>query len=740
VTSSCTTNPPPPPPSSGNGGTNVNLGSLQIPESRVPSIYAHTGVPVDTSSWNVVSYTGARTGSAVEAAIDAAAPNTVIELPAGTYTGVLKHKASNVVVRGQCSDISAVTWENSGVSGGSVWGGMNICSNGWINMCGGDFGDSRSTMFPNEVSWTGGHARGETTLTLSSASAYAVGDKVLMTSPPLVGSGENAQISEFTYIAQVVSRSGNTITIDRGLPIAFNPSGAQVSKIKLQENAGIECMTVRDTEPNFVSGEYYNSSNLRMDFGWNTWVKDIDFGDTYHLHGGSRYLARSVIMNSRFGEQTKANQGDGNTCDLSVPSEFNPCWNKSTFTYQNGHDNSFINNVVTASIGVQPVSGSSRLWIAYNYFPEPLYHPNNEPRRAIFHHGFYGYENVSEGNDIWGQTKMDTTWGTQGPRNTFFRNKLFGPVARYAHEGNLFSCTACSRLSVFANYLLNYGRQFSFIGGGSSIDGRSDDMWLERNVYTASNGMPTNNVGLPAAQPNRTTRISNYNASSVPLGSQWNSLSLPNTLNENVNGVPDFWCQETVSNGGQACDFALAGGIGALWNGSCKLPAQVRNEGGTCTPTRGTGGSSPPPPPPPSSGLSLNLTPRLESRSVSGSDSFSVRVYQQGGASALLSWTGSGSTIALPSNTLSSGSYDIEFELQGHLTQRSTHTLNSSTITLPELLAGDVNNDNVINSLDWSVMSPQWFTNNSQSDLNGDGTVNSIDFSYLNKNWGEVGD
>ncbi|MES2315756.1 MAG: dockerin type I domain-containing protein [Patescibacteria group bacterium] len=60
-----------------------------------------------------------------------------------------------------------------------------------------------------------------------------------------------------------------------------------------------------------------------------------------------------------------------------------------------------------------------------------------------------------------------------------------------------------------------------------------------------------------------------------------------------------------------------------------------------------------------------------------------------------------------------------------------------SPITVP--LAGDLNNDNIVNSLDWSIMSAVWFTSNSAADLNHDGIVNSIDFSILNRNWFRTG-
>ncbi len=53
----------------------------------------------------------------------------------------------------------------------------------------------------------------------------------------------------------------------------------------------------------------------------------------------------------------------------------------------------------------------------------------------------------------------------------------------------------------------------------------------------------------------------------------------------------------------------------------------------------------------------------------------------------------------------------------------------------PSPLMGDLNLDHIVNSLDWSLMNKNWFTNNTTADLNKDGIVNTIDFSLMNANW-----
>ena len=54
---------------------------------------------------------------------------------------------------------------------------------------------------------------------------------------------------------------------------------------------------------------------------------------------------------------------------------------------------------------------------------------------------------------------------------------------------------------------------------------------------------------------------------------------------------------------------------------------------------------------------------------------------------------------------------------------------------IPPIFKGDINNDHIVNSLDWSIMNSRWFTNDSTVDLNEDGIVNSLDFSIMNGNW-----
>lgn len=100
----------------------------------------------------------------------------------------------------------------------------------------------------------------------------------------------------------------------------------------------------------------------------------------------------------------------------------------------------------------------------------------------------------------------------------------------------------------------------------------------------------------------------------------------------------------------------------------------------------------------------------------------------------------SGKKLSLKFNTLPTGTNGqtatqwastIEAGIAGTVTLSPTPTSTPS----PSTPQGDLNNDHIVNSLDWSLMNSKWFTNDSTADLNSDGIVNSLDFSIMNGNW-----
>ena len=147
----------------------------------------------------------------------------------------------------------------------------------------------------------------------------------------------------------------------------------------------------------------------------------------------------------------------------------------------------------------------------------------------------------------------------------------------------------------------------------------------------------------------------------------------------------------------------------------------------------------------------ISFAPTLEALSSFAhlaSKNFTMKIFDSVSAAEVASFTAnpSGTTglIALPTNTgLREGTYIVRASTNGYLARKQPFAVftSGSTISFPAaLFAGDLNNDNIINSLDWSLMNTSWFSADPVSDINGDGIVNSVDFSFMNKNWNQVGE
>jgi hypothetical protein len=78
----------------------------------------------------------------------------------------------------------------------------------------------------------------------------------------------------------------------------------------------------------------------------------------------------------------------------------------------------------------------------------------------------------------------------------------------------------------------------------------------------------------------------------------------------------------------------------------------------------------------------------------------------------------------------------LQIRVAPFLSRLISQDLSVNTVySFSQLLTGDINQDNIINSIDYSQLNTNWFTSNAATDLNKDGLVNSIDYSYMNKNW-----
>ena len=544
--------------------------------------------------------------------LDASTP-TVVQLPvpapgqpplriltAGGENQGIQLRRSNTVLRGDCSDrrrviVEATTWAAGGADN---W----RCGVGHVTMCPPDAGANypfgwRDYPIFNPTTWTAGFTRGTSQVTVADASAFSPGDLIWLQSndpQPDVAGVPLSRIQTATYNARVTARSGNQVTLDRPLPYSFLPSGAQAFEYFPAERVGLECLTIDSNhnwfEPGYITPPQsdnlnYQSMPLGMRSLWESWVYNVDMGDSYNVVLNMTAVSRSVVVSNRIGETMRAAvQGqcliDGNC--TQVPEVENPLWNKYAAQIARSHDNSIANNTIHSSIGSTIIDGSSRNWYAYNYMAIPVYHPpyNREARKVMFHHGSYAAANVFEGNMYHGTVWLDAYYdGFE--RTTFFRNTAFSQSI--GSGPGTFQIFAEGANHTESPFLVNFNFILDSFAGMEDVEDAGYNLFSERNVYTRGM-LDTPFVNVNSNPP---VRNQNHNAESGPLGNRWDSLTFPNTLNEAVEGrVPSFWCQE-------ACPFDVKqGSVGAFWDGQCQMPAQRVLNHLPCTPVSSDPGSN----------------------------------------------------------------------------------------------------------------------------------------------------
>jgi hypothetical protein len=566
----------------------LDLEDLNVPPLRLrypdgTSRWYTPPEPANTNGWtvyNVANYMGACSladnsvddESCVDAANDAARrdPNPVVlYFPAGTYNfptpETIWADRDDFVIR--CEDPATTTLKFSGADD-------RMCVSGLYNVC---FQGAPDT---NTVGWTGGFDENTTALTVTDASPFNVGEWVVATHAGGAACYDGtATVENFRHHARVVAKSGNTITIDRPLRMDYTTDpdcGAKtVSKANMTENVGIESCTIFHTNPSIMGWK----PAIGMEHVANGWITDMHIQNYKNVVVRFKKTARAMIAHSKVE-------------DVFVQGQ----WNSQGVNHVMSTDTYVINNVFEdVRVASECEEGSESSVFAYNYQVPGFF--NRE--RSHFMHGKNCRENLVEGNHVDATIQGDSYWGRQGPRNTLYRNRVVYTGDSEWFAGRYFFPTHVDRFNVADQMTLianTTNEWMASVPGCSSpgtchdVDNTTTNFHFELN--TARTGIrltgpePTTNCADGAG--NRCNNAAgagfigrNFVGAAAPVA--WNGISIPDSLF--LTGVPSWWCRE-------ACPFDESG-IGALgdnWNaGLCKLPAQIREEGGTCTPVSGSG-------------------------------------------------------------------------------------------------------------------------------------------------------
>lgn len=139
--------------------------------------------------------------------------------------------------------------------------------------------------------------------------------------------------------------------------------------------------------------------------------------------------------------------------------------------------------------------------------------------------------------------------------------------------------------------------------------------------------------------------------------------------------------------------------------------------------------------------VSATIRLQLQGRTNHSSTATALRIYQTGTTTQVFQKldiaTDATGSASITISGVAAGNYDYKIKVNDYLVKAITNTGLSNPLTLDFgiLKAGDLNDDNIVNSLDFSLLISKWGLTDIAADINQDGIVNTVDFSFLNTNW-----
>ncbi len=556
------------------GAAPQGLGDLQIPASRIPTWSAGVdgGIP-DTSDaniwpvfcdvtdppYNAIPNDGLLDKNAMQSALNdaaAAGGNQVVYVPAGIFRGFgLQNPLkvpSNVVLRGAGRNTTTITGDAGG--GPKTWGGVKFYGNE-----------------PDQaVSITNSSLpRGTTQITVADVSGFSVGDFCRMEQDNDLSyiHVDPARLSDeyMFHNFKIIAKNGNTLTMDKPLRHYFGTSfSPRVQKMNPVINAGVENMKVMTDEltlAQWQGGMKKPTGPFGIYWAVNCWIDNVFAynGHVYHLK--AQYSTRLTIRNCKFYRLMWAEYGRPET------GEEKP-YNNYSIVITSGCTDFLVENNIFDDLHVDVgiLNGPSGCVIAYNYCVGP------RGTHGMFSHGRYPHENLFEGNETTSSITVDNYWGEQGPRITFFRNRLVdtGWFKNEDYHSSTYHPTGfvADQLNVIGNIAWSYRAQpFCKYENGNcrDYDTKTTNLWLERNIYRDTRA---GNYGLILNTPEpTTTNLNSYGGDKAPAS--WSTFNMPASLY--LTEKPAWWPagKPWPCTGSDVDDFT-----GTL----TKLPAQDRYE------------------------------------------------------------------------------------------------------------------------------------------------------------------
>lgn len=309
----------------------------------------------------------------------------IIEIPAGIY--LFKKPLSipsNILIKGQGSDKTILNFNLGG--NGDLFSIQGNASNVSAPILSGTTKDSRTVKVNNSTN-------------------FAVGDYALVkqTANNLLES--NWAYNYFFQIVKISRINGNEISFEKPLRLDF--SSATLLKINPVRNVGFESLKIKRTDAS--SGQ---TSNLFFNYAVNCWVKGVELENCNYAHITLQSSANITVSGNYLHDAFDYGSGGKG---YGVVLQFG------------ASDNLIMDNIakhLRHSFLLQAEANGNV--IAYNYSYDPYWTESWLPGNSagdIVLHGNYPYANLVEGNIIQNLV-IDNSHGSNGPYNTFFRNRI----------------------------------------------------------------------------------------------------------------------------------------------------------------------------------------------------------------------------------------------------------------------------------------------------------------------------
>lgn len=137
----------------------------------------------------------------------------------------------------------------------------------------------------------------------------------------------------------------------------------------------------------------------------------------------------------------------------------------------------------------------------------------------------------------------------------------------------------------------------------------------------------------------------------------------------------------------------------------------------------------------------VNVSVKLQGKNNVATSGTSLKVFSVGGTTPVFEndnvTTDNSGNAQVTITGLAAGNYDFKLKSPNYLTvlKGNLSLVDQMPIDFGTLKAGDFDNNDIINGLDFSLMNGKWFGTDALLDLNSDGIINGLDFAIMNSNW-----